>query len=101
MADSLADLVGQSVIDAALRGAEIQAAKLALAHEAAEYWRSVSPVGGDEDPHAGQYRDSVGVVVDGAKVKVGSDDDIANLIEYGSIHNPEYAPRAKTQEHFG
>jgi hypothetical protein len=94
MADDLASLVGQGAIDAALRGAEIHAAEVELAHKAADYWRSISPV------DTGTYRDSVHVKTDGGKVEVGSDDPIANLIEYGSIHNPEFAPRAKTQEHF-
>ena len=49
----------------------------------------------------GDFRDSWEVTsAEGGRGTVGSSSDIANLIEYGSIHNPAYAPLAKTIEYF-
>jgi hypothetical protein len=31
---------------------------------------------------------------------VGATDEKANLIEYGTVDTPEFAPRLKTVEHF-
>lgn len=80
---------------------EVFQGRIELAEKAAVYWRRISPVGDPvEDPHPGRYVESIKVTVEGRKVEVGSDDPIANLIEYGSIHNPEYAPRAQVQAKF-
>lgn len=99
--DQLADLVGQDEIERALKGDDVQGALIEFASQAADYWKSVSPVGGETDPHAGEYRDSITVTVDGDNVSVGTDVEWAHLVEYGSVNNPEYAPRAKTEAHFG
>ena len=74
--------------------AEILAAKLELAEEVADYWRSISP----EDE--GTYKDSIEVVQDGDNVAVVAQDEKANIIEYGSVDTPEFACRARTEEYF-
>ena len=49
----------------------------------------------------GDFRDSWEVTHAEAGVgQVGSSSDIANLLEYGSIHNPAYATLNKTIEYF-
>ena len=49
----------------------------------------------------GEFRDSWEVTkATGGVGQVGSNSDIANLMEYGSIHNPAYAPLAKAIEYF-
>jgi len=102
MADELADLVGQKEIDAALKSREVKDALIEFAEEARDYWKSVSPVGDEStDPHSGEYRDSIEVTVDGDKMWVGTEVEYAHIIEYGSVDTPEFAPRAKTEAHFG
>src|SRR6516225_7908768 len=67
-----------------------------MAAKVVPVWQGYSPV------RTGAYRDSVQVTQaarDG-KGQVGATSVKANLIEYGSEHNPEYAPRAKTIEYF-
>jgi hypothetical protein len=91
---------GFTVDDAEIQRQEL-AARIELAKEAQAYWITVSPVGDPVvDPHSGEYIESIEVRVQGDHVTVGSTDDKANLIEYGSINNPEYAPRAKVQARF-
>ena len=49
----------------------------------------------------GDFRDSWEVTHAEAGVgRVGSTSETANLMEYGSIHNPAYAPLTKTIEYF-
>jgi hypothetical protein len=106
--DFIHDLIGADEIDEALESdPEVAEAVLELAEAAAEYWRSIAPVGDAHDPNAGKYRDSIRVEVDensslksGNQVYVLTDDPIANLIEYGSAHNPEFACRARTEDQF-
>ena len=74
--------------------AEILQYKMAVAEQAAEYARSIAPV------DTGAYRDSIKVERRGSKVRVVWKDYKSHWIEYGSEHNPEYAVRAKTIEHF-
>lgn len=100
MSDKLTELLGEDAIEEGMNSPEVVEGRMATAEAAAEYWRSVSPTGGVGDPHRGRYKDTVGVVVEGEHVKVGSSDEIANLVEYGSIHNDAHAPRARTEEHF-
>jgi|SRR5581483_963993 len=103
MADDLEELlksiVGVEDIDEDSRQ-EINEAELELAEQAAEFWRSIAPVGDANDPHSGQYRDSIQVQQQSGKVYVVTEDPIANLIEYGSAHNEEYACRARTEAQF-
>jgi hypothetical protein len=64
---------------------------------------AVVPVWRDESPEdTGDYIDSVGVIAPalGGAGKVGATDEAANVIEYGSIDTPEFAPRALTEAHF-
>jgi hypothetical protein len=101
--DDFLDALGMTKdgLDKELESQEVLEARVELAQEVAEYWRSVSPIGDPEtDPHAGEYRDSIEVEVDGNDVKVVARDDKAHLMEFGSVHNPEFAPRAKTWAHF-
>lgn len=81
----------QKLIDADPR---VVAAKRELAQQAAEYWKSVSPV--DE----GDYRDSIKVHQDGTDVWITAHDFKAHWIEFGTNDTPEFAPREKTDEHF-
>ena len=49
----------------------------------------------------GEFRDSWEVTqAHGGVGRVGSSSDIANILEYGSIHNPAYGTLAKTIEYF-
>lgn len=61
-----------------------------------EVWKSNSP----ED--SGDYKDSVDIVdpAESGKGRVGAAVGYANLVEYGSANNPEFAPRRRTIEHF-
>jgi hypothetical protein len=95
------EIIGEAAVEAELASVVVQEelAKWAEA-EVVPVWQSFSPVGGDKDPNAGTYRDSIKVTREDGKVLVGSDDPKANLIEWGSIHNPEFAPRARTEAHF-
>jgi hypothetical protein len=64
--------------------------------EVVTVWQGYSPV------RTGAYKNSVQITEparDG-KGQVGATSVKANLIEYGSEHNPEFAPRAKTIEYF-
>lgn len=92
---TLDDLLDLFDTDRSELEADILAAKLELAEEAAEYWRSIAP----EDE--GTYKDSIEVVQDGDEVSVVAQDEKANLIEYGAANGlPEFACRARTEAHF-
>ncbi|QDF19897.1 head-tail connector protein [Mycobacterium phage ThetaBob] len=61
-------------------------------------WRDNSPV------ESGAYRDSIQVTersTTRGRGKVGATADHAHLVEFGSAHNPEYAPAEKTAKQFG
>jgi hypothetical protein len=68
-----------------------------MENEIVPVWQGHSPVG-----RTGKYKASVQVTqkAHDGKGQVGATSPIANLVEYGSEHNPEYAPRLKTIEHF-
>jgi hypothetical protein len=79
----------------------------AVADKAADYARSIAPVGGtvSEDPHPGAFRDSIGSrdiddVGGRPAAQVFSDLDVASYIEYGTARTPEHATFAKTADHF-
>lgn len=96
MADDIVDIDEASLreIYYAINGdPEVIAAKLELAKQAAEYAKSIAPV------ETGTYRDSIHVRQGGATVWVGFEDEKAHLVEYGSVDTPEFAIRAKTEEH--
>lgn len=75
-----------------------------MENDAVPVWKSNSPT------DTGEYKDSVGVTqrAQGGKGQVGATSDHANLVEYGAEHvteagseqTEEYAPRAKTEDHF-
>lgn len=64
--------------------------------EVVPVWKANSP------QDTGAYTDSVKVTkpARGGRGQVGATDAAAHIIEYGSIHSPEFAPRAKTEAHF-
>lgn len=116
--DELAAACGVSALD--LEGfivgsAVVQEAKHLKADEVADYWASIAPVRGDKDPkgsheptaygtnYAEDYQNSIGVHEDpDGVVYVGSDlVPLADWLEYGSEHNPEYGYGARVLEHFG
>lgn len=89
--------VSDAEFEAELNSAKVLEAKVELAEKAAAYWRRISPV------DTGEYVDSIDVHVEGENVWVGSDDDKAEYIEYGTggdSPTPEFSPRAKTQMRF-
>lgn len=69
------------------------AAKMELATRAQDYARSIAP------SQTGAYRDSINARRGGNTVWVGFEDEQAHIIEYGSVDTPEFAIRAKTEEH--
>jgi hypothetical protein len=86
--------------EAAMAHHEVREARVKLAHDAAEYAQSITPVGVPPDKHPGEHRDSISVVANGDDVRVHFGLDTWNLLEYGSIHNEEFAVRARTELHF-
>lgn len=96
MADDSVDIDEASLRDiyrAINSDPEVVAAKLELANKAAEYAKSIAPV------ETGTYRDSIHVRQGGTTVWVGFEDPKAHLVEWGSVDTPEFAIRAKTEEH--
>lgn len=102
MPNPFSDLgVSDADFDAEMNSDEVLNGKIKLAEKAAAYWRRIAPIGDPAtDPHSTEYVRSIHVTVDGFNVDVGSDDEKANLIEYGSVNNPEYACRAQVQAKF-
>lgn len=92
----LSDFIDQSEIDFYVENSDdVLQAKLELAGEVVEYARSIAPEG------QGDYKRGIRARRYGATgVGVEFSDPISNLLEYGSIHNPEYAVRARTEAHF-
>lgn len=92
----LSDFIPQRELDEYLESApDIVQAKLELANEVVEYARSISP----EDE--GTYKKGIRARRRGRTgVSIEFSDPKSNLIEYGSEHNPEYAVRARTEDHF-
>jgi hypothetical protein len=96
MSSEFIELVGEAAVAAEFASTAIVDELVKWGQdEIVPVWQSFSP----ED--TGKYKSSIHVQRKGNTVLVGSDDPIANLIEYGSEHNPEYAPRAKTEAYFG
>lgn len=85
---------GFDVSDRAELQAQILAGELDLAEQAADYAKSISP------EETGDYRNNINIHQNGESVWVGFDDEAANIVEYGSVDTPEFAIRAKTEEHF-
>lgn len=83
----------------------VYASLFAQGNEAAEFWRSVAPVGKPEDgdKNPGAYKDSIRVIMmrtaTRQKVRVYTKDKKAHWIEYGAKSMPKYAPMAKTRAH--
>lgn len=82
------------ILAALIDDPDIIAAELRLAQDAAEYARSIAP------EETGAYRESIVVEQSGDTVYVAFNDPAAHIVEYGSEDTPEFAIRAKTEEHF-
>lgn len=67
-----------------------------MVNEIVPVWQGYYPV----DTGEGQGEVEVTEQASAGKGEVSATSEIANLIEYGSIHNPAFGPRAKTVEHF-
>jgi hypothetical protein len=98
--ESVAEIARQ--IEAAVREQaddEIELAVDEQAHAMKTYAESISPV------HTGHYADSFEIdkgTRDGLPTRtLKNTDDIANLVEYGSVHNAEHAVLGRTAEAFG
>jgi hypothetical protein len=79
---------------------EVKAEKVRVANEAAEFWKSIAPVGDPaKDPHSGQYRDSI-IVHEGKGVAVMATAPNAWFVEYGTNGIHESACRARTEAVF-
>jgi hypothetical protein len=99
--------ISQADIDKAIaESAEVKQAVVEKANEAKDFWRSIAPVNkyGDEEagkPHVynghtddpGDYRDSIRIKYEkgGREAKVYTNDYKSAGIEYGSVHNKEFA----------
>lgn len=95
----LSDFIDQAEIDAAIHGPdklpEVIDAELALANDAVDYARALAPVDTEN------FKDSIHVYQDDDRYGIQSDDEAANIIEYGSEDTPEFAVFTRTAEHFG
>jgi hypothetical protein len=79
---------------------EVREAKIKVANEAADYWKSIAPVGDPaKDKHSGQYRDSIHVH-EGKGIAVIADAPNAWFVEYGTNNIGEHACRARTEAVF-
>lgn len=81
---------------------EVKAEKLRVAEEAAEFWRSIAPVGDPKkDPHSGEYKDLI-QVIEGKHggIAVGAMAADAWFVEYGTNGITEKACRARTEAVF-
>lgn len=94
----------QEVSDALTYDPDVVKGMVEFAGEARDYWKSIYPV--EQDNRAspprppGTGRDSIHVVRRRRRVAVVCEDPIAHILEYGSVNVPEYAARARTEEHF-
>jgi hypothetical protein len=76
---------------------EVRKAKVDVANEGAEYWKSIAPVGDPKkDPHSGQYKKSIHVQ-ERQGVAVVADAPNAWFVEYGTNNISESACRARTE----
>jgi hypothetical protein len=93
--DDLASQFAADLAEAAAAG-EFDAALNEFMAGVVEVWQGNSP------QDSGDYKDSVEVIAQAGagKGRVGASVGYANLVEFGSVNNPEYAPRRRTIEHF-
>jgi hypothetical protein len=95
------ELFEEKAVYDALHSDEVMEGLLEYAELAKIYAQTISPVGDPvTDKHSGTYRDAIEVERKGDNVYVVFGDAKSNLIEYGSIHNQEYAVRARTAAFF-
>lgn len=67
-----------------------------MANEVVPVWQGNYPT------DTGEGRESIEVTqkASGGKGEVSATDEAAHIIEWGSVDTPEFAPRARTIEHF-
>ena len=92
MAD-LSDFIPQDVIDDAVVAGTAEG-RFELAKDAAEYAKSIAP------EETGEYANSIAASRDGSRVIIRFGAAHSNLVEYGSVNNPEYGVVRKTIEHY-
>lgn len=92
--DDITEMSPAEIVDFLKDDPDIIAAEVALAEEAAEYAKSISP------EETGEYKNNINAHQEGSEVWLGFDSEIANIIEYGSISTPEFAVRTRTEEYF-
>jgi hypothetical protein len=93
--DAYAGLV-ESFDEQVAAGAFDEQVDAKMADEIVPVLKSNAPV------DTGGYRESCGIIepARAGRGRVGSSSEIANIIEYGSVDTPEFAPVAKTVEYF-
>jgi hypothetical protein len=103
--ESTADIAEQ--IKAAVKEQQHEALVAAVderVHAMKAYAESISPEDSKDPNYPGRYRDSFDISehdVDGWPGRtLGNHDEIANLVEYGSINNREHAVLGRTAEAF-
>lgn len=95
----------------------VRAAAEHRGEEVADYWKGIAAHYGDADPkentppsemdgkivnaYIDEYSNSIHVESNRKGVSVHSRTLIAELLEYGSMHNPAYAAAARTVFYFG
>lgn len=92
----LSDFIPKAELDAYLKTApDVLAGKIEQAKKVVAYAQSISPV------DSGKYKKGIKVRRYGRTgVGVVWTDPISNIIEFGSNDTPEFAIKAKTEEHF-
>lgn len=96
MADDIADQLAAQFEDMKTAGEFDEALDDFMANEVVPVWQGYYPV----DTGEGEESVKVTQPASGGKGEMAATDDEANLIEYGTVDTPEFAPRAKTIEHF-
>lgn len=96
MADDLASMLEGQFEELKAAGEYDEALDEFMADEVVPVWKGFAPI------DTGEYEDSIQVTqpAQAGKGEVGATDPKANLIEYGTVDTPEFAPRLKTVEHF-
>lgn len=109
--------ITRAIIDRALgRSVRVRAGVIAKTKEVQEYWESIAPELGDKPTHGHDdidgFSEDKGTYKKSIKTKlrlhfsgyltgrVYNTDPKAHLLEYGSIHNPEYGYLQKVKSHF-
>ncbi len=109
MSSSVPEVLAEIEAQVRLQQAEIRVDFSAIVGRGVAYAHSIAPIGVKNDPHPGQFRDSIHSEdlpdVDGLPAaRILSDDENAGYIEFGTVKTPEHGTFAKTRvylEHEG